>query len=413
MAGQEHAEVLAVSARGGEARQLTAFAPAARRLLADVERAVARSRPECAAGALVRALVAFAHERPDQARLVMGEALTGGAGLRDARDRLVDDLARMLERARAELASSALVADLPPSLLCGLTCRLLASRLREHEPRLDGLADELLAWLAVYELPLAAHRWEELAALPLPVRSPYLPPIALRAPPSPLQGRTRMTRSARAEERWLRVLFATVEVVARDGYAGASVAAIAACAGIDTRAFYRTFASKQHALAAANELLFRRAIATAAGAFAAGETWPARVWEAARALTQCVEDSRALAHVCLVESQDGGAGMLAGVEEIARAFAIFLYEGDAHRRERLGASAPDLPALAPDAITTAVLELGYRRVRRRGEAAFTGLLAHAVFIALAPFLGAEEAAERVRAAVHGADASAALAASAA
>jgi AcrR family transcriptional regulator len=424
--GYEHVTVAQVIARAGVSRAtfyrhfddkedcfLAALAPLARQLLDDLHRDVARVPPAHAARALVRTLVAFARSRPTLARLLLSDPLTGGGRLRDARDRLVDDAARIVEQAHARLDSRAVVADLPPRLICGLTCRLLASRLRRGDPHPSELADELIAWLAAYELPLARRRWAALAALPPPARSPYLPPSALRPPPPPAFARPRTTAPALAEDEWLRIVCAAAGVIRRDGYRAASVVRIARAAGVDARAFYRLFAGKQQALAAVDELFFRRAMASAAGAFVAGETWARRVWEAARALAQFAEQNPTFAYVALVEGNAGASRAARPVADPARAFAIFLREGATDAHERLGGSTEHPSELALDAIATAVFELAYRHVRAGGEASFSALLAHVVFISLAPFLGADRAADFLELQAHGAAAPTALAASAA
>lgn len=372
-----------------------ALVPTRRRVLAGVRKAVASDRPEQATVRAVRALVAFAGSQPRSARLLMGDSLAGGRRLRDARDQFTDDLAQIIEDAHQRLPASAVVADLDPRLICGVSCRLLASHLYCGEPRLNELAEGLLEWIAAYKLPVARHRWQSLAVLPTPTRSPFLPASPVRAP-SPFEpGHQRMADGAMRESRWLRIVFATADVICADGYAAASVASITEVAGVDSRTFYRLFAGKRQALEAANELLLTHAMAVAAGAFVAGETWPERVWEAARALIQYAEESPALTYVSLVESQAGDAGTARRVEDLTRAFTIFLHEGERHPGARSGGSSTHAPGLTLEMIANAVLELAYRHVREGSETPLSALLAQIALISLAPFLGAQAAGEFV------------------
>ncbi len=375
---------------------LAALAPPTQQLLAHVRRRVARGRPEHAARAAIAALVAFARAHPADARLLLSDSLAGGARLRDARDELIDEIALIVAQAHARLPASAVVADLPPSLICGVTCRLLTSRLRRGEPLPSDLAAELCGWLAAYELPVARHRWRTLSSLPWPARSPFLPPSVLRAPPPLAPGRPPMPKGAVAENHWLRIVLATAGVIRRDGYGAASVAQISDTAGVESRAFYRLFAGKQQALDAACELLFTRAMAVAAGAFVSGDTWPQRVWEASRALIQYAEENPTLTYVSLVESHAGGSCALGAVADVARAFTIFLQEGYPDPHEPPARSAPHPSGVALEAIVTAAWELGYRHLRECGEAPLSALLARIVFISLAPFLGCDQASEFVR-----------------
>jgi AcrR family transcriptional regulator len=370
---------------------LQALAPIRRELLADIRSSVDSEPLEYATGAATRALIAFAVARPSDARLLMSDLLAGGRRLLDARDELVSQSALVLEDAFQRASPNAIMPDVPPRLLVGAICRLIACRLREREPSLTGIGEEIMEWLAGYELPVGEHRWRTLASPTPPPRSPFLAPIPLRAPPELVSGRQRLAEDQVSENHWLRIAFATAEVVARDGYAAATVAEINRLAGVDGRIFYRLFAGKQQALAAAQELFFRHAIAVTAGAFAAGESWPDRVWEGARAFAQSVEQSPTLASVSLVESHCGGPTQMRRFEELAYAFTIFLQEGD--RFEPSGKDRPAAPPspLAHQAIVASIFELCYMQARAHGVQRLSAGLGHVMFISLAPFLGADGA----------------------
>lgn len=370
---------------------VAALAPIRRRLLAGIRRVVASDQPERATLRATDALLAFAGSQPTMARLLMSDSLTGGRRMLDARDRLVADAATVVEDAHGCLPASAVVPDLPPRLVCGVICRLLAPRLRRGAARVNDLVVELPGWLAAYELTVARHRWRTLTTLPPPDPSPFLSPAPLCAPAPLAYGSQRASEQALVENQWLRIVFATAEIVRRDGYAKATVAQITRAAGVDARAFYELFASKQHAFAAVGELAFRHVMAITAGAFAAGEDWPQRIWEAARALTQCAEQNATLAYVSLVESSACWPAATPRVDELVRAFTIFLQEGN--RRAADTQSRPPSSELALELIATTVFELGYQRALGDGSARTPCLAPQVVFICLAPFLGPAEAHE--------------------
>jgi AcrR family transcriptional regulator len=193
---------------------------------------------------------------------------------------------------------------------------------------------------------------------------------------------------ALSENQWLRIVFATAAIVARDGYAAATVAEITRVAALDNRAFYRLFTCKEQALADARELMFGHVMARTAGAFATAESWPERVWEAARAFSDCVEQNPTLAYVSFVESHAGGPVAMARLPELIDAFTIFLQEG--YRYSPPGGSARAPSPLALEAVVTAVFELCHLRSRRPGQRPGAPL-DELVFICLAPFLGAAQA----------------------
>jgi AcrR family transcriptional regulator len=373
-----------------------ALVPIRAQVLAGIRRSVVSDRPERAVFRSTHGLLAFARSRPGMARLLMSDSMTGGGRLRAARDGFVDDIARIIEEAHGRLPAGAVVADLPPGLICGVVCRMLATRLRSGG-RLSagGTLEDLFGWIAAYELPLSGHRWHAFTELPSPSRSPFLPPSELHAPLASALDGARAPEGALIENQWLRIVFATVEVIGRDGYASSTVTQIAETAGVDSRAFYRLFAGKREALAAAGELLFRNAMAVAAGAFVAGADWPEHVWEAARAVAQYAEQHATLTYVSLVESLAGGSSAIGRVEDLTRAFTIFLQEGTSHPGVRAARSDPGSSELALEAICASVSELVYRYPREDPKARLSSLLAPAVFIALAPFLGADEAGEFV------------------
>jgi AcrR family transcriptional regulator len=319
------------------------------------------------------------------ARLVLAEPLAGGIRALDAREEILAGIARMTEGARQPAPASAPLPDLPDRVLLGAICRLLACRLAVRKPSLDGLADELLAWLANYGQPAFEHRWCKLKPCPPPGRSPFVAPSPLRAPPRVASVHPGVGEERLAEERALSIIFATAEIVRRDGYSSATVAEIARCAGVDSRTFYRLFADKREAFAAAADVLVRHLMGVTAAAFAAGACWPDRVWEAARALTQCVEQNPTLAYIALVESPGVSTAAVRRAGELASRFTIFLHEGYRHEPRNGNPSGVGL-----DAIAMTIFELAYEHARGNCPAELSGLLGHVAFICLAPFLGANE-----------------------
>ncbi len=379
-----------------EACLAAALASWRRRLLAELDDRVTGRPPEWAAGALAAGLVEFATAEPSIARVLLSDPLAGGDRMLDAHDRMLAELAEMLDRAFAATPAGAMVPDVCPRLLIGVICRLLATRLRRGQPIDRAMLEQLLRWLAGYERPAGEQRWRTLTPSVAPARSPYLALCPLNAPPPLPPDRPHVGEDAVSENHWLRIVFATAEIVARDGYAAATVTQITRTAGVDSRVFYRLFASKSQALTAAQELLFRHLMAATAGAFVTGESWPERLWEAARALTQSLEQNPTLSYVSFIESQAGTATSSHRSEDLVNAFTIFLQEGC-----RLLAADSEMSdwacsSLVQEAIVMCVFELGYLHARECGPHdadGISGLLAHVVFVCLAPFLGAVRASE--------------------
>jgi AcrR family transcriptional regulator len=361
---------------------LAALAPIGDSLRAEVAAAARTVAPERCAAAVVEALVGFAGLHPGIARVAMSESLAGGQRLLDARDEMNAAIARVIEDAYVGAPGATLAPDLPSPILVGAATRMLGRRLADGEPVTRAVHEKLAAWLHSYERPLDEHRWRALHRISPRARPMFSRTRTLAVPPPAPGGRGEQVLQAQR----LAIMFATVQEVTLHGYDGARVTAIITRAGVDARVFYRCFADKAAAVQACGEMLFGHLMAAAAGASVTGESWPERVWEAAAAFAEGVEENAPLARLALLDGHPAGAQTARRAQQAACAFTIFLEEGFRHE-PRWG----DPSDVAMEAIASSVFELGYR-VARSGEGLhLSGVLGHLVFIALAPFLGAAEA----------------------
>lgn len=368
---------------------LHALRPGADELLDAVRAALSGCDPQQAPSAAVEALICFAREQPGVARLLMSDSLAAGRRALDARDRLIEQAAQAIQRTCDLADQQTPLPAISPRLLLGVTSRLLAVRLERGEECSSELQAQLSVWLKAYSL-LEVQRGDGIPhCLSTQAPTRLLSP-RLRPPPAISHAPGRIPDAALSENQWLRIVFATAAIVARDGYAAATVAEITRVAALDNRAFYRKFSCKEQALAEARELMFGHAMALTAGAFATAESWPERVWEAAQAFTDCVEQNPTLAYVSFVESHAGGPVATARLPELIGAFTIFLQEG--YRYSSPQGDSPQAPsALALEAIVTAVFELCHLRSRASGQVRSGSEVQELAFLCLAPFLGAMQA----------------------
>jgi AcrR family transcriptional regulator len=349
-------------------------------LTADVGQAVRSQAPEHAAHVLIGVLVGFAHSRPTMARVLLGEAMAGGPRALDVRDHGVAEIARALEG-----QYRALVPDLSARVLVGAIYRLLVSRLRTGDRGMAGLVGELHRWITAYERPIGEHRWRTLHPVPLIVPS-LVVSAPLLAPSTLPRGRARLSKGEVAENHRQRIMLAAARLAEDKGYTATTVVDISKLARLDARAFYRLYDDKQAAFDALHELLFRHIFASTAGGFAAGQTWPERIWHATLAFTHYIEQNQTFAHAAFVESYAGGAASAGRVNELVNGFTVFLEEG---YRYDSATSAPS--PLALEAIAAAVFELDYGQARERRVRHLSGLVPQVTFIALAPFVGSAQA----------------------
>jgi AcrR family transcriptional regulator len=355
-------------------------------LLADVRRAVGKRPPEEALAGAIDALVAFAATEPAKARFLMMEVLSGTAAALDARDQGITKIAQIVERALGRAPAEQPTPDLPVAIAIGTVQRMLGSRLRRGERTSDKTRQGLLGWTRDYERPARTSHWHTLTATQSIAPSPFVPSTQPRAPARLGPGRPRLPEEEVAENHRRRILFATTEAIAEQGYQATTVAEITKLAGIDGRAFYRLFAEKQEVFDAIYESGLQQMLAMVAHAYFARDDWPERIWEALRVVTQSAQTNPSGAQIALVAAYAVGTAAVQRVEDSRAAFTVFLHEGYRH------SGRDDQPSLlALEAIATGVFEILYRAARERESRDTTGLLPYAAYLCLAPFMGPEPA----------------------
>jgi AcrR family transcriptional regulator len=352
----------------------------ARFLVWEVERAVSAVEPGQAVQASIRRFVELSQEYPDRADLLTNETMAGSRAALDAHDRMMAQMAEVVELARAKASPKTLTPDLPIQMVFGAGRWLLAPALRHGEHNLSALADDLASWVDSYMTPSAEHRWRTLDPGPALPPSPHATEISLGLPPAIPPGRPRLSRADVARNQRERILYATAKIAASKGYGATKIADITAGAGIDRRVFYRHFRDKQQAFLAIHEVAVHHVMALAANAFFSATSWPDRVWEAIRATTQFEATHPIITHIGHVESHAVGAPAIQRIDDSRAAFTIFLQEGSRLTSE-------PLPRTALEAIAGAVFEIGYRQVRRDQSERISRLTPHATYLVLAPFMG--------------------------
>ncbi len=370
---------------------LAALDDAGARLLARVRRAVEDQPPEHALTVALASLVPFAQAEPAMARVLFGEAMAAGHRALELRDETLLQLEQMIEYALERAPSCSVAPDLAPRIVLGASFRMLGYRLRRDRQRLDEAQSELQRWLESYDRPVGEHRWRTLSPeASAPAAWPAAVNGTLRPPSPPSHRRARASHAQIAQQSRRAVLLALAELAAEDGYATVTIRRIAERAGIESRAFYRLFDSKQQAFTALTEMYFQQTMALTAGAFFTRAPWPRRVLAAILTLAACVEQNPALARACFIESYASERGAPQRVEQLTRAFTLFLTEGD-----RYAGRVTPHPRGTLEAIAHANFELIYQQARASATPRIAGVLGHSVHLCLAPFIGGQAAGELI------------------
>lgn len=325
-------------------------------------------------------------------RLLLSLARGGGPRVRLARERLVTELEGLLDRLLDNPPANTLTLDIPAKALLGGVRSVIS--IRRYQGDLDGsVREQLLAWARSYAVPAEHPRhsgayWIGLGAAL--ADDPRAPPV--REPRRLPRGRSRLPADVVSGEYHARIIKATSEVMRRDGYAATKIAEIVAAAGVSRNVFYNLFHSKEEAFIAAQRLGLQEGVAACSKAFFDAPSWPERVWNGVHALLERMTAGPDLSYVVVVEPNAAGTRALQRVIDTLKAFTIFLEEG-----YRQNPQAAELPRICSDAIAGALFELLYHHATHDLLDRLPELTPQFAYVALAPFLGPQQASEVVHA----------------
>jgi AcrR family transcriptional regulator len=311
--------------------------------------------------AMLDALATMIASHPAASRVAWIEAYAAG----DEAVRRIDRIDTRTEQiVRGALAESPERAGMPPetvrALIGGLR-KIIHTRLREgREQDLPGEMPQLFDWMLSYRTP------------PRRLRRPRRPPQGLVAPVPPPRG----PRD--------RILSAVADLVAENGYQATAITEIANRASVSLTTFYELFPGKEEAFLATMERAVQHAIEVVMPVYGAAPDWPHAVAAGLHALLAIFTIDTALGRLGGIGAYEGG---LDGMETVDLAIGnaqILLGRGfELH---------PDTPRIAAEAIGASIYALMSRQVRRRGAEHLYEVAPTAAFIALAPFVGSDEAA---------------------
>ncbi len=314
-------------------------------------------RLEAALAAIIGTIASF----PETARLCYVDAYTAGP---DAIARAQASFAAFDQMAAETIAESPERAGLPPEVVravLGGIHVVIEDHLREgREAELPRRASALCRWALSYKTPAA------------PLTRPRR---RSRSPGTPRR------IELDADERILR---ATAEQVAEQGYVATTVADIAGAASVSLTTFYANFDSKEDAFLAALEQGRAQGFAVVLPAFQRASTWEQSVWTSLRALFSFLAVETAWAGVA-AEVRSAGPRASAHAQETMRMFGELLASGEQLADERV-------PGVTRAAVGGALYTLAVDEVRRGHAERLPELLPIATFVALAPYVGADEAA---------------------
>lgn len=227
-------------------------------------------------------------------------------------------------------------------------------------------------------LELAPQLWDWALCYPAP---PGPLDAAPRRAVQPLSFEERQAHSS-SQERLLRALAA---VVAEKGYADATVADVVDRASTSQRSFYAHFKNKEDAILAALDNVSSQMLAAALPPFRSAPDWEHGVHDTIEALFAFGAEEPEFARLGSAERDGAGQPALDQREIVIEGMEGLLAPGYE--------LTPDAPPIAAEAAGGALHALLYDQVDRKGPEALPDLVPTLSYIALAPFLGGEEAYE--------------------
>jgi AcrR family transcriptional regulator len=209
--------------------------------------------------------------------------------------------------------------------------------------------------------------------------------LSYPAPPEPLRRpRGRSSESpSRAYDPAERILQALAAVVAEKGYPAMTVGDVAARASISLSTFYANFADKEDAMLAAIDSGSSQMLATTLPAFRRAADWPHAVHAALAAMLAFCAAEPAYTRLGAVDVYAAGGRALEQREQVMKGMELLLAPGYELR--------PDVSPIAAEAIGGAIYATIYERVKRGEVETLQEVGPLATYVALTPFLGAEQA----------------------
>jgi AcrR family transcriptional regulator len=298
--------------------------------------------------------------QPDAARLCVVEANAAGARAVAVVDRAVARFEEMLAAVFEELPAQR---GMPPEMVAAMVAavrKIMQTRLhRGEEGRLLEMVPSLVELALTYKPPPAA--------IPEPARKKALP----------------RSRPLGVDEPAERIEAATMEVVAEVGYAEATLARIAAAAGVSLRTFYATFPGKVEGFEAALLRARLRMAAATVPAYRRASDPREAISALLKAGLAFFESEPDFARLITIDVYSAGREALEARDHAIEEAQRFVESG-------LRRAGTDNPVVA-EAIQSGLYGMLSARVRSKKAGNLRGLAPLMIYMTLVPFLGPEEA----------------------
>jgi AcrR family transcriptional regulator len=338
--------------------------------------------------AAMRGFAELAAREPQAISLLVLGALGAGPKVLRRRRRALEALESYIHANRnPDVAGDA--GDLTVTAVLGGIREVTATRLRDgRHGELPALAERLADWAECYPAPLPA-------GLAAPARGGgsrshvKASPRARRAGRRLPSGRSELPRELILKSQRERIVDATAAIVAEKGLAALTISEISRRASISNETFYSIYPSKHDAFLGAQKVGMHQALQITARAYGAcEEDWPRAVGAGICALLGYLASEPAHARLALVETLAASPDAILVRQRAMEAFRVFLTPGT-----MLAEAPPGGPELVPEAIAGGIWQVLHHCIESGSAATLPEIAPQLTYFSLAPFLGAERAAE--------------------
>ncbi len=355
------------------------------------------SDPSRRAQAGLRALLERASADPSAMRTVTIEIAGAGEEGIARREKLIGSCEAFLRKSLALAPRPGTIANPILRAIVGGVVGVMYTHAQSGEHTdLPQLVEDLVRWATSYAVPATTIDFRD----PKPSR-PGMPDgpwggrapgtLSLGAPAGRTGDRTiherGISRSFLVHSRRERILDAVANLTTECGYAALTVERIAQGAGVSAAAFHEQFADREDAFLVAYELGHAKGMAIVERAFVAERSWRAAVRAGISALFDFLAAEPSFAHLALVEAMIATRRSAERSRLGVGAYAQMLLPGLGQATKGAGP-----PAMTIEAITGGLFELCASYAQRERIAELPELAPRATYFALAPFIGAHEAA---------------------
>lgn len=347
--------------------------------------------------ASIRALFEATIDNPGAARLNMVEIVAAGPAGIERRERAVEQYRAFVRGMLQQKPEDPTVPDAVVRAVVGGLSRILYSRVRHgRRAELRQLVPDLMRWVTCYRpIPSMLASGDEIE---IPAPNPVMVAMGGGRAPGTLasssdgdlglvRGMTNVLRSFALHSQRERIVDAVANLTATGGYADLTVEKIASEAAMSLQTFYEHFKSKEEAFLFTYEVGHAHGLALVERAYATQTDWPNGVKATVAALLEYLGSEPAFARLALlhmlIATPRTAERANAGITEYLSVLEPGFEETSEHRWP---------PAITVEAIGGGLFELMYHCVMRDRIHEMPSMTKHATYVALAPFIGPEEAA---------------------